>query len=70
MDDGADGLLYPWGDTKGLADGLNSLLSDPARARHMGEEGRDKARSTYRWTVLAPRFVELYEALTRGGARG
>jgi glycosyltransferase involved in cell wall biosynthesis len=57
--DGATGLLVPPGDEGALADALAALLSDPARARAMGEAGARRVRELF----SAEKMVRSYEAL-------
>jgi glycosyltransferase involved in cell wall biosynthesis len=42
IDHGVDGLLVPPGDDAALAAAVEGLLADPARARRLGEAGRDR----------------------------
>ncbi len=44
----------------GLADAVNSVLSDPARAREMGAAGRRRVLAEFTWSAVADRTVELY----------
>jgi starch synthase len=43
-----------------LAAAVNSLLSDPARAREMGAAGRRRVLAEFTWGAVADRTVELY----------
>ena len=61
--DGIDGLLVPPGDPAALADALSRILDDPARAKAMGEAGRERALR-YDWPVVAGEIEAVYaEAL-------
>jgi phosphatidylinositol alpha-mannosyltransferase len=64
--DGVDGVLVPPGDAGALADSLERMLADPARAKAMGEAGRERARR-YDWQIVAERVEEVYmKALAAG----
>ena len=65
IDDGADGLLVPWGDVEGLAGALRRVLGDPRLAASLGATGRAKAEDRYRWVKLAPQVEALYESVRR-----
>jgi glycosyltransferase involved in cell wall biosynthesis len=45
--DGTTGVLVPYNDVSEIARAVCELLSNPARARRMGEEGRRRAREHY-----------------------
>jgi phosphatidylinositol alpha-mannosyltransferase len=61
--DGVDGLLVPPGDPAALAETLARVLDDPARAKAMGESGRERAHR-YDWPVVAGEIEAVYaEAL-------
>ncbi len=45
--DGVTGLLVPHGDVERLAQALDSLFSNPARAMEMGERGKDRVDKTF-----------------------
>jgi|SRR5579872_756371 len=45
--DGVSGLLVTHGDVEMLSNALLSLLADPARAREMGERGRQRVQKDY-----------------------
>lgn len=63
--DGADGLLYRWGDLESLGKRMNLLASDPSLATRLGESGNEKARREYREEPLLDRIVDLYRSLER-----
>ena len=46
-----------------LADAINALVADPARADAMGRAGRQRATSHFSWRAIAERTVELYRSL-------
>ncbi|UVS77118.1 glycogen synthase [Actinokineospora sp. UTMC 2448] len=46
----------------GLADAVNALLADPARAAAMGAAGRARAEREFSWESVAARTVEVYRA--------
>jgi starch synthase len=48
---------------RGLADGLNALVGDPARAAEMGRAGRARAVEKFAWPAIAKQTSELYHAL-------
>jgi alpha-maltose-1-phosphate synthase len=70
--DGLTGLLVPRAAVTdeefetGLADAVNALCGDPARATAMGQAGRDRAVREFGWDTIAHRTVELYESLLTG----
>jgi starch synthase len=47
----------------GLADAVNELLADPARAAAMGVAGRERAERDFAWSAAAARTVEIYRSL-------
>jgi alpha-maltose-1-phosphate synthase len=58
----------PGGFEDGLAERVNELLANPARARSMGRAGRERAVREYGWDAIAARTVAVYESV--GGRRG
>jgi alpha-maltose-1-phosphate synthase len=70
--DGVTGLLVPYleSDPRGFEDGLaervNDLLGNPARARSMGQAGRERAVREYGWDAIAARTVAVYESVGGG----
>jgi starch synthase len=69
VDDGVTGILVPYDEhdidafERGLADGINELVDNPARAGEMGKAGRSRAVSQFGWDAVAERTVELYNSL-------
>jgi alpha-maltose-1-phosphate synthase len=69
VDDGVTGTLvaYDENDTdafeRGLADGINELVDNPAKAAAMGKAGRERAVSEFGWDAVADRTVQLYTGL-------
>jgi phosphatidylinositol alpha-1,6-mannosyltransferase len=62
VDDGVTGLLVPQtGIGEALPAAIIALLSEPARARRMGEAGRAKAQRQT-WDHVARQMIALYEA--------
>jgi glycosyltransferase involved in cell wall biosynthesis len=57
---GEDGLLFPPGDCHALAEAILSLWNEPARARSMGEHGRNKALQFFSEDVFAERLIACY----------
>jgi phosphatidyl-myo-inositol dimannoside synthase len=62
--DGETGLLVDGTDVGAVADGVGSLLADPARARSMGEAGRERVERAHTW----PRIAEKLAAWLREAA--
>ena len=64
--DGVTGLLVaydpadPGALETGLADAINSLVADPARAKAMGLAGRARAIADFSWDAIAQRTVGVY----------
>jgi starch synthase len=77
VEEGVTGLLVPFeplddgtrrpGDERafaaGLADAVNALLADPARAAAYGEAGRRRAVEHFGWSAIAAQTVALYQTL-------
>jgi alpha-maltose-1-phosphate synthase len=67
--DGLTGTLVPYFAVApeefeaGLANAINELCRDPARAAAMGRAGRERAVHEFGWDTIAHRTVELYESL-------
>jgi len=63
--DGETGLLVRPGDPAELADAINTLLSDEARAAAMGQLGRERAASEFSWAAIAEQTAQLYAELVQ-----
>lgn len=59
--EGVDGL-HARNEPRAIADAILALLSDPGRARRMGENGRERALREFTWPAVARRTVAAYEA--------
>ena len=64
---GETGLICAAGDAEALAEALVSLLTDPERARKMGEAGRARARREFDKPRVVERVSALYESVLAGG---
>lgn len=68
--DGVNGLLVEPGDADGLAVALLRALADPEAAARLGSEARRTVEAGYSMTMVADRYVQLYQELIhRGDAR-
>jgi glycosyltransferase involved in cell wall biosynthesis len=67
--DQGTGLLFKPGDPAALAAALATLLRDPARARAMGEAGRERLLAHYSIRRNVERTQEVYEQLIGGATR-
>ena len=56
------GLLVPAGDCDALAEKLERVLTDPALARALGDQGRQRVERQFCWSVCAEQMVEQYRA--------
>lgn len=66
---GENGLLVPRRDPEALAGAISELLGDPARAREMGERGRELQRKEFSLDAMVQRVQDLYVELLNGGQR-
>jgi N-acetyl-alpha-D-glucosaminyl L-malate synthase BshA len=60
VDDGATGLLFPFGDVEGMARAAERLIQDPPARMAMGQAARDRARERFSADRIVPRYLELY----------
>ncbi|WP_216588798.1 glycosyltransferase family 4 protein [Streptomyces brasiliscabiei] len=68
--DGEDGILVPLdGDVDAYADALNRAVSDEELRERLGERAREKA-GAYAPALIARRYEDLFEELTRSRRRG
>jgi alpha-maltose-1-phosphate synthase len=76
--DGETGLLVPFeqaegdiaprdpqGFVDGIAERVNALIADPARAEAMGRAGRERALREFDWSAIARQTADVYGALAR-----
>lgn len=60
---GVTGLVVPTGQAMPLADALSELLADPARARAMGEAGRQRAVEQFDIRTAVRKIEGIYEQM-------
>jgi N-acetyl-alpha-D-glucosaminyl L-malate synthase BshA len=60
MQDGATGLLVPFGDTDAQARAVESLIRDPARRAALGHAAQVRARELFSADAIVPRYEALY----------
>ena len=69
VEDGVTGTLvpytatYPEGFEAGLAEAVNALIADTAKAERMGRAGRRRAVREFAWDAVARRTLEVYGSL-------
>lgn len=63
VSDGVSGYLVPVGDVSGLAGAMARLVSEPSRARAMGEAGRRIAVEHYSWDVIVEQYLRLFDSI-------
>lgn len=64
---GGDGRLVPVGDARALADGVVSLLDDPAGAAALGAAARDAVRR-FDWPAVTAAYRAAYATAMTGGS--
>lgn len=69
VEDGTSGRLVPPGDAEALRAALCDVLSDPARARAMGQAGQARVRADYTSDGEAARLSHLLLAAENDGPR-
>jgi glycosyltransferase involved in cell wall biosynthesis len=60
------GTITPALNAANVAQGLIRLLTEPARARAMGRNGRQMVLERFTWPSIAERMLEAYERRTKG----
>ena len=63
IQDGVTGYVVQHGDTVQLATSLDALLSNPENARRMGEAGRQRVESEYRFNTFSKSFKKILREL-------
>jgi glycosyltransferase involved in cell wall biosynthesis len=66
---GEAGLLVPFGDVDALARAIESLASDPERARRMGTAARRRIERSFRWEEAGRRTAEVLAEVVRAHRR-
>ncbi len=66
LDQGRAGVLVAPGDSTALAAALDDLLTDPGRARALGERARHRAAAEYDVSHMVRRYRAIYEELRTG----
>ena len=60
MEDGATGLLVPFGDLPALVSAVEGLIRDPRRRAELGHGAQRRARQRFSAEVIVPQYEELY----------
>jgi len=63
VEHGETGLVFPAGDVDALADCLQALLTDPARARAMGRRARERFLERFHLDQMVQRTRAIYDAV-------
>jgi glycosyltransferase involved in cell wall biosynthesis len=66
VEDGKEAVLVPPDDPVALAEALSALLSDPVRAKDIGERGRDRVRRDYDVPAVGPFLRRELDAIQAG----
>lgn len=66
IENGKNGLLYPYGDNRGLYQRVKQLCQDAKACRAMGERAYETIASTWCTPVAAERLYSVLEARMRG----
>jgi phosphatidyl-myo-inositol dimannoside synthase len=61
IEEGVTGLLVPHGNIAALAEALESLLANPARAAEMGARGRERVERTFSFEQFQARLTGMLE---------
>jgi glycosyltransferase involved in cell wall biosynthesis len=57
------GVYAPVGDVAAFAEGIRSLLYDPARRHRLGQQLRQRAQTHYSWQAAGEQIVAIYRRL-------
>lgn len=60
---GEAGLVFPEGDARAMAAAIQTLKTNPERARHMGEIGRAQVEEKYTWARVAEKMHDIYQRI-------
>jgi glycosyltransferase involved in cell wall biosynthesis len=58
-----NGLIFPSGNTKALADSIIRLLADPGFRESLANEGRTRAAEMFDWDIIAQKYAGVYKQL-------
>ena len=61
--DNVTGILVPPENPQKLAEAVNSLLSDKAKAKTLSAAGYEFVKNNLTWDVVLPKFIKFYENL-------
>jgi glycosyltransferase involved in cell wall biosynthesis len=61
VEDGVTGLLVPHGDVERLAQALESLLTNPSRARGMGARGKDRIEKIFSFAQFQLHLTQILD---------
>lgn len=61
--DGYNGLRFPMGDSKALAEAVNKLYADPAWADQMGRNGREYVQKHFSWSSVVAQTEQFYHQI-------
>ncbi len=67
IDEGVTGLLVDVGDTNGLAQAMQTVLTDAEVRNRLGAGVADVARRSFAWSSVASTLMEAYRGLMRSG---
>jgi PEP-CTERM/exosortase A-associated glycosyltransferase len=67
--DGDTGVIFRSGDAEDLAARLISLMDDRQRRQRLQQSALEFVRKERDWSVIVPRYLELYERLIRARGR-
>ena len=63
VDHGVNGLIVEPANSQALAEAIIEILSEPSRARAMGEAGRKKVLECYSWEKISQSLISRYAAI-------
>ncbi len=66
VDHGVSGTLCPVGDVDALSDAMVEILSNPEKAREMGEAGRRRALRCFQAKTVAENYMSVYRTVMAG----
>ncbi|UCH88825.1 MAG: glycosyltransferase family 4 protein [Thermoplasmata archaeon] len=61
--EGKTGLLVEYGDSEGLAEAINDLLSNPFKRRQFGKAGRKHVKEKFTWPSIVTEIEKVYNEL-------